>query len=73
MSELSDLEGHYPAQIGKYDEEGWRSFGPIGEVCAGCSDEERGVWVPVSYCEIAWAKFQRNEDEHGYGAWIALN
>lgn len=64
-----DADTHEPVQIGTHDEDGHRSFTPIGEVCRGCSDPDVGRWVPVSQCPTAWATYRRNELEHGFGAW----
>jgi hypothetical protein len=61
---------HYPAQIGTHeiDEDGFerRTHAPPGEVCAGCSDEDAGRWVPVNQCPQAWAVFERE----GVHLWI---
>lgn len=63
---------HYPAQIGTHDEDGSRTHRTPGEVCAGCSDEAAGRWVPVNECPIAWDIYERNEATAGFGAWLWL-
>lgn len=63
---------HYPAQIDTHDAEGMRTFGPIGEVCAGCSDQDAGRWVPVDQCPTAWRIYGEHADAHGFGAYLWL-
>jgi hypothetical protein len=50
---------HVVTQIGVYDGEGWRTHAPPGDVCAGCSDQQAGRWVPVSECLEALADYER--------------
>lgn len=38
-------------------------FDPIGDVCKACSNEELGIWVPVSFCTEAKADADRYYDE----------
>jgi hypothetical protein len=63
-----DPAAHRPAQIGRYDADGHRTFAPPGEVCVGCSNPTGGRWVPVSDCPIALAKWQVEHDSHGGAA-----
>lgn len=51
---------HEWVQIGDRDAEGYRTFTTPGDVCAGCSDPERGVWVPVSSCPAALDDYYSN-------------
>lgn len=55
IPEVVSAADHVPVEIGGYDEDGRRTFAPIGQVCAGCSDSVAGRWVPVSDCPTAWA------------------
>lgn len=41
---------HTWIQIGTRDAEGYRTHSTPGDVCADCSDPQRGLWVPVSEC-----------------------
>lgn len=64
---------HYPAQIGTHHRDGSRTHAPPGEVCAGCSDQQAGRWVPVNECPQAWEVYSAHHDAHGYGAWLWLS
>lgn len=41
------------SEVVYFDE--WHVTTPA-EICAACSDPERGVWVPVSFCTLAAEK-----------------
>lgn len=38
----------------------------VGDVCAGCSDPDNGVWVPVSFCDEA-SRYTENYYKELYG------
>jgi hypothetical protein len=51
---ISFPEDHVP-EVVYFDE--WHVRTPA-EVCAGCSDPLHGIWVPVSFCDLAARRLQ---------------
>lgn len=60
--------GHLPMQVGARDDVADRTHGPVGDVCAACSDLDRGRLVPVSECDRALAALDSGCCDDGYAA-----
>lgn len=50
----ADQTAHEPVQLI------FEEHGVPADVCWGCSDQERGHWVPVSQCAVALTRYDEN-------------
>lgn len=53
---MPDVREHTPEIV--YDESDPEHIAPPAEVCWGCSDPEKGIWVPASFCQKAKAAME---------------